>query len=702
MVYKVNYDSLDAMCSNITRQASDWNTEIEKVSTASQKLIQSSNMTGNGADAIREYMTNVHQLLQGLICEALSLHASNVVLYFDDYQVSVDSALHTRIDSDELNRLREELENTKNRAIDIDDELAYQLGRISDIFSVNYRDASGVAQSHQVAIDRMKKLDENVCTLEMQHQSKDFVYTGNLITSLTALIKECLSIQRGGQSNFTVEQLANSKSFQAVYAAHLSASGDLAEKSALLQSAIDRQNERNELLYEERQAQVEKQKWILTGVCVIGSVVAIATIVATGGAATPLVVATVSGVSGAVGAAGNSALDQYVVNGSFENLDWNEIGKDAIVGGVTGFATGYIGAGVSGAITKSVANTTIGSTLLSHSNAAVRIGTGAVIGSASEVGAGIVSRGADTMLRTGDVGEAFENALDGRSMVTDAVIGGVSGGYGEYQKTKPDYIDWENTSNSNEEIELMKQMEADGDFEIDGYDYGPVEIDPTATGPADPSRRMATENSGTIIGNRETGNFEFIPDSDTARDIMAKYGQETIRYSDEFPEFKPFTKHQSEWGEVDCEVKVGYMSEHRPSNYSQADEALAAKISADTGTTVTAAEIENYRKNNRLTWHEVEDRETMQLVPRDIHDSARHRGGVSQAKYEMGWGDVSIDDGSSLVLPRADAARDMLNNIIQAAGDSVKEFPKITTPEYQNKSANLHQLIDKIHAVSAG
>lgn len=44
------------------------------------------------------------------------------------------------------------------------------------------------------------------------------------------------------------------------------------------------------------------------------------------------------------------------------------------------------------------------------------------------------------------------------------------------------------------------------------------------------------------------------------------------------------------------------------------------------------------------SWHEVEDRATMQLVPTKIHDSARHSGGVAQAKYEMAWGNVAIDD----------------------------------------------------------
>jgi len=473
MVYKVNYDSLDAMCSNITRQASDWNTEIETVSTASQKLIQSSNMAGNGADAIREYMTNVHQLLQGLICEALSLHASNVVLYFDDYQVSVDSALHTRIDSDELNRLREELENTKNRAIDIDDELAYQLGRISDIFSVNYRDVYGVAQSHQTALDRIKKLDESVCTLETQHQSKDFVCTGNLITSLTALINECLSIQRGGQASFTVEQLAISKAFQAVYAAHLSASDDLAEKSTLLQSAIERQNERELQLQKEIEERIETVKWqklIVSAVVVVGSALLIAAVPVSG----PLVVGLVSGASSAIMGATNEAMDLYIEDGDISGDDLKQVGIEAGKGFAVGFATGVVG----GVVGKTVSGLTEGIPALQSANATINTATHVAIGSASDIVTGIATRTTSEVIDqvTDDqeginLLEIGKEAFDGGEIIKDGVIGGIGGYYDGHK------VDYSKSMHSDYEQGTLKDMYAKGELEysvdpeLDGVEY---------------------------------------------------------------------------------------------------------------------------------------------------------------------------------------------------------------------------------------
>ena len=72
---------------------------------------------------------------------------------------------------------------------------------------------------------------------------------------------------------------------------------------------------------------------------------------------------------------------------------------------------------------------------MNSSNATVRIGTGAVIGSVSQVGSGIVSRGAGTLVSTGgDIDAAIGSAFNTESIITDAVIGGVFGGASSAKK----------------------------------------------------------------------------------------------------------------------------------------------------------------------------------------------------------------------------------------------------------------------------
>ena len=110
-----------------------------------------------------------------------------------------------------------------------------------------------------------------------------------------------------------------------------------------------------------------------------------------------------------------------------------------------------------------------------------------------------------------------------------------------------------------------------------------------------------------------------------------------------------YTKHDTQWGKVDCEVEVGHMVGSRdgtadnPGNYQQADIALSEKISAETGEKVTPEQIKAYRESSNLTWHETSDGKTMQLVPTEINSKCAHNGGVSVKKYEQAWGDLSLN-----------------------------------------------------------
>lgn len=73
------------------------------------------------------------------------------------------------------------------------------------------------------------------------------------------------------------------------------------------------------------------------------------------------------------------------------------------------------------------------------------------------------------------------------------------------------------------------------------------------------------------------------------------------------------------------------------SNYYQADRALAAKIGA------TADQVRAMRETNGLTWHEVSDGLTMELIPTAVHDAFKHCGGVSQMKGFYNSGQIERD-----------------------------------------------------------
>ena len=211
---------------------------------------------------------------------------------------------------------------------------------------------------------------------------------------------------------------------------------NLGSVSNAVQDAIQREAE-------EQARRAEEAKWAkigLTGLVIVGGIVAS---VVTGGAAAPIVI---GAISGAVMAGGNTAIDQYAEHGwDTDNWDYAEIGKDAFVGGVTGAATAWIGGNLTKGVTNLASSTQWGSTLLNSSNAYVRVGTGAVIGSASEVVSGVGSRGTgafiSTMIETdGDLSkslsDAADYAFDGKEIAQDAVLGGLQGGKQQYSEWK--------------------------------------------------------------------------------------------------------------------------------------------------------------------------------------------------------------------------------------------------------------------------
>lgn len=50
---------------------------------------------------------------------------------------------------------------------------------------------------------------------------------------------------------------------------------------------------------------------------------------------------------------------------------------------------------------------------------------------------------------------------------------------------------------------------------------------------------------------------------------------------------------------------------------------------------IKVSDIEKYRVKNNLTWHELNDGKTVQLVPSEINSSFGHLGGVGEINVGM-------------------------------------------------------------------
>lgn len=113
-----------------------------------------------------------------------------------------------------------------------------------------------------------------------------------------------------------------------------------------------------------------------------------------------------------------------------------------------------------------------------------------------------------------------------------------------------------------------------------------------------------------------------------------------VKFKDGCPDFSDAAKEQ---------VKVSKMFTNRAKNFAQADSQLAEKVRAGNADqsimqmlerngvapkTATKGDIARLRSKEGLTWHEHQDKQTMQLVHKELHGTIPHRGGISVLKQE--------------------------------------------------------------------
>ena len=112
------------------------------------------------------------------------------------------------------------------------------------------------------------------------------------------------------------------------------------------------------------------------------------------------------------------------------------------------------------------------------------------------------------------------------------------------------------------------------------------------------------------------------------KQILDEAGIDGIQYKNGVPDFAPVAKAQ-----VEINHMVGGTGEigttARRLNFTQADEELARQFGMEPGK-VTWKQIDKYRRKNKLTWHELNDVKTVQLVPTDINGKFGHLGGVGE------------------------------------------------------------------------
>ncbi|MED2838183.1 hypothetical protein COM23_08340 [Bacillus wiedmannii] len=128
------------------------------------------------------------------------------------------------------------------------------------------------------------------------------------------------------------------------------------------------------------------------------------------------------------------------------------------------------------------------------------------------------------------------------------------------------------------------------------------------------------------------------PPDPTLQKILNEAGINGIEYKNGVPDFSPVAKAQFE-----IEYMLGGTGKHgtkaRTINFKQADQKLAEQLNNSpelaskfgmTPGKIKAGDIADYREEYKLTWHELNDVKTIQLVPSEINGKFGHLGGVGE------------------------------------------------------------------------
>ena len=610
MGFAVKYDQMNAMWYSIQSACAAWNDALVEIGNQVKVLSQTTAMSGQGADNLRNYIAYVHGFAIEALSQVISAQQANSTLYKDGYLNGIDDSLHAVILEDELQDIRYHLRAKQKDIGTIDSCVRSITAGISDLYATSYEGSQQSDVFYQQGEDYALKLGTDIISYENRCVASNFTETELLIRRLTEYLKENLSRERVFKESFDVQAWIQSEKTAALYEASVAQSKDIEAKADVIQAAFEREEGRQEQLrleYEEElRAQEERQKeatalnWAVAGACAIGSIAAIAL---TGGAATPLVVAGVSAVSGAIVAGTNAMTSQYVATGAV--TDWGSVVGSTVMGGITGFVTGYIGAGLGNAITSGMQNTVLGQTLTNSSSRLIRMGTYGTINSVSEIGSGVVSRGAATLVSGGSLEAAWDSAVNLQNSLVDGATGFAFGSVQGFSNNERIVLSDDTTQKLPAQNKIERYINGDIDFDDVLDDYAEAYADavnsnkPWSWDQAIMGGESLTKKQKTIIKQRAVMEG-LIPDVKVVKAEGMKYGfadfdsagvvKETLDLPEEL--WLATDAKQFKW----LNEQLGY----DPVGY---------------------------------TWHHTEMPGKMELIPSGIHNIVPHNGGRSPGMW---------------------------------------------------------------------
>ncbi len=336
MGYKLDYGALRSLAGTYGGAVSQWKRGLSAVMGQASSVAASTNISGNSADRLKEYLNTAYSCIETSLSILLSLFQENFLLYVDAYSQQVDAAGDAHIEEQELGNLHSRLEAQRHRTQQIAIAAESALQGVSDLVPLPIPDFDVTDTAFGTILTSVYQLNDAVNALESAHVSADFAQIDALIAGLDAHLAELCGQGRELKTAFSASGYAALASVPAL----LQAASDAYNRMAAQESSVAAAAERLENQLAREQAEMEKRKeqaeWTKVGVNVLVGLVSAVAIATTG----PVGAIVVGTVSGAVSATFSAAADEYVKNG-WDMSDWNT--DRIVIHGCIGAVTGMIG-----------------------------------------------------------------------------------------------------------------------------------------------------------------------------------------------------------------------------------------------------------------------------------------------------------------------------------------------------------------------
>ncbi|OLF49346.1 T7SS effector LXG polymorphic toxin [Streptococcus acidominimus] len=285
MSYKIRFDDITSFQTTSQTTIASWGQSIASINTAMSDFINDSSLQGEGIAGIRTYLSEVHGTLLQTLINLMNDYSSSFLLYKDGYY-NIGSDHHAELPEQVFTTLQSDLKNSHDRFNHQLELLNAEKDKISDLVSYSGTSHTSTALDYGVLISKLKTLDSAIQQYESNHARQDLTAFKELVSATKALLAE-YSGQTRKISSYRSGDLGKLQSVERFATAYQQVEQHITNTMDKVRAAQERDQARFEALAAEER---KTQGWIDLALGAVTIAVGVAAIVASGGAATPLVV----------------------------------------------------------------------------------------------------------------------------------------------------------------------------------------------------------------------------------------------------------------------------------------------------------------------------------------------------------------------------------------------------------------------------